>query len=926
MTARSLRAARSITLASTGGAVSASDITSSGGSARISAAGDIGVGNVTTAGSIFLTGGGAITAGDLDAGVGTLLPGESSGATDAAPAGIASGFDDSAVQRCDDCATGAITLPFTIDYFGNSYSVTYVSNNGYITFNTGQGSYTPGGLGTGYSGQPIVAAFFADVDTNNAASSQTRYGSGTYAGRNAFGATWDGVGYFPGQADKLNNFQIILTDRSDTGTGNFDIYLNYGGITWETGSASGGTNGFGGTSAAVGYNAGIRGNPDGTYFELPGSRVPGSFLNTGSMPLITTTNDGNPGQLFFAVRNGQVVSASEPPTVHVNNVATGNSAAINIGNVSGEAADIHGAGAVNVGGITVADRGSGIASTGLRYAAAVQAAGSLVVSGDVNSTGAALLGSDTADVSAGSIVSQSSVAVLANGTVTLGQVTSGTGSTDSLFVGGPGSLGTDSLSTYASGNDTADFTGLTPARVGGTVAFNGPVTTGSLIASAVGDITLGTTTVGTLLSLDTAGTARLSGQIGGPTLRVSSSDVAIDTSTGTAIGNTTDLIAFTNTGSRATQVGGGDVANAWSLSNDEFGRLSAHTITIDSPADADMTVGQLDIIGSAGADTATRRRNLTGSDLILTSGGNLVVTGAVNLTQAGAADAITFNSALTGEEAIGDERFVEILTDAGGSVAITNSAGAVAGNLMLTGDAVFVGARQALADLLGLGDIGAISNRLAINDGAQNEAGYLQAGGIGVKVDTGFFVQNSGVSNGMPDQRDGFTVGAGGIVVDSPFDDLLKVAVNGRIANADGSYATGAAVVTTLVNQNLASAGVTSVNDLDLVAGSTINGCVIGAPSCGMVPVPPGATQIADIVDQLTLLSSQTPDPFQFTFQSPQLINFGDLAPITLAPLIDEPVTGAGNEDLWTGIGYGSEPGSATNVGVGNPDENKKKH
>ena len=219
---------------------------------------------------------------------------------------IAPGFDANQLPANDDGSTGAVSLGFTANYFGNSYSNAFVSNNGYLTFNSGQGTYTPGGLGTGYSGQPIIAAFFADVDTRNPASALTSYGTGTFAGRNAFGATWDGVGYFASNADKLNNFQVILTDRSDTGTGNFDIYLNYAQIQWETGSASGGVNGFGGTSAAVGFNAGT-GNAPGTFFELAGSRTPGTFLDDGTAPLIRTTNDGVAGQLYFTVRNGSVV-------------------------------------------------------------------------------------------------------------------------------------------------------------------------------------------------------------------------------------------------------------------------------------------------------------------------------------------------------------------------------------------------------------------------------------------------------------------------------------------------------------------------------------------------------------------------------------------------------------------------------------------
>lgn len=188
-----------------------------------------------------------------------------------------------------------------------------MSNNGYLTFNSGQGTYTPGGLCTGYFGQPIIAAFFADVDTRGAGSGLTSYGTGTYAGHDAFGATWPSVGYFPAQTNLRNTFQIILTDRSDTGAGNFDIYLNYDQIQWETGSASGGSRGFGGTSAAAGYNAGT-GNAPGTYYEFPGSRVNGALIDGGPNSLTAGTNYGVTGQYLFSVRNGLVI---QPPTIGV---------------------------------------------------------------------------------------------------------------------------------------------------------------------------------------------------------------------------------------------------------------------------------------------------------------------------------------------------------------------------------------------------------------------------------------------------------------------------------------------------------------------------------------------------------------------------------------------------------------------------------
>ncbi|MDB5412845.1 MAG: putative exosortase interaction protein [Rubritepida sp.] len=220
---------------------------------------------------------------------------------------VAPGFAGSTFAANDDGATGAIGLGFSANFYGTTYSTAYVSNNGYITFNDGQGSYTPSGLGAGYSGQPIIAAFFADVDTRGAGSALTSYGTGTYMGYQAFGATWPGVGYFPSQDNLLNAFQILMTNRSDTGAGNFDIYLNYNQILWETGSASGGTGGFGGVSAAAGFNAGQAGNPDGTYYQFPGSLVNGALIDGGPNSLTANTNDGVTGQYIFQVRNGTIV-------------------------------------------------------------------------------------------------------------------------------------------------------------------------------------------------------------------------------------------------------------------------------------------------------------------------------------------------------------------------------------------------------------------------------------------------------------------------------------------------------------------------------------------------------------------------------------------------------------------------------------------
>jgi hypothetical protein len=101
-------------------------------------------------------------------------------------------------------------------------------------------AFTPFNLTS--TNRQIIAPFFADVDTRNAASGVVTFGSGTFGGFDTFGVNWINVGHFNSEANKLN-------DRSDTGANNFDIIFNFDKVQWETGSASGGSNGLGGNSA-----------------------------------------------------------------------------------------------------------------------------------------------------------------------------------------------------------------------------------------------------------------------------------------------------------------------------------------------------------------------------------------------------------------------------------------------------------------------------------------------------------------------------------------------------------------------------------------------------------------------------------------------------------------------------------------------------
>jgi hypothetical protein len=213
------------------------------------------------------------------------------------------GCDTTALPRNDDGSSSLVTIPFTVDFFGNQHNSLYVNNNGNVTFGTPLSTFTPFDLSQ--TDKEIIAPFFADVDTRNAASDVVTYGNTTYAGRQAFCAMWDGVngvGYYSSGADKLNKFQLLIVDRSDTGAGNFDFIFNYDQVQWETGSASGGSGGLGGSSARAGYS---NGDPQNSL-ELTGSAVNGGFLDTNQSTGLIRNSRGSTtlGRYVFEVRNG----------------------------------------------------------------------------------------------------------------------------------------------------------------------------------------------------------------------------------------------------------------------------------------------------------------------------------------------------------------------------------------------------------------------------------------------------------------------------------------------------------------------------------------------------------------------------------------------------------------------------------------------
>ena len=173
----------------------------------------------------------------------------------------------------DDGSTGLIPLQFPFCFYGTSQTDMYINNNGNISFGASYGTFSSNPFPD--ATYVMVAPFWADVDTRGTGEVWYKV-TPTYAI-----IRWHNVGYFSSQTDKINDFQLIITDGNDPIIpGGNNIAFCYGDMQWTTGSASSGVNGFGGTPATVGANYG-----DGVAFaqfgrfDHPGADYDGPFNN-----------------------------------------------------------------------------------------------------------------------------------------------------------------------------------------------------------------------------------------------------------------------------------------------------------------------------------------------------------------------------------------------------------------------------------------------------------------------------------------------------------------------------------------------------------------------------------------------------------------------------------------------------------------------
>ncbi len=255
---------------------------------------------------------------------------------------VRTGFNSKFLTAYDDYNSSDLEpIGFPINVFPTTenpgpWEGLYVNNNGNITVGVAVGAWTPLPLQTTASDFPgliaLIAPFWGDVDTRPAGDSDpavvngskvVSYGQGYVGTRKAFGVNYVDVGYYSYYTDKLNSFQVVLIDRSGSGTGDtgvagdFDVEFNYNRILWESGNASDGHDGYGGFPARVGITNGVDRTIEAQYSGETIKQldsIPSGFTGAGTINYTTgliyrKRNSTVPGRQVFQFRGGNLLDA-----------------------------------------------------------------------------------------------------------------------------------------------------------------------------------------------------------------------------------------------------------------------------------------------------------------------------------------------------------------------------------------------------------------------------------------------------------------------------------------------------------------------------------------------------------------------------------------------------------------------------------------
>ena len=432
----------------------------------------------------------------------------------------------------------------------------------------------------------------------------------------------------------------------------------------------------------------------------------------------------------------------------------------------------------------------------------------------------------------------------------------------------------------AGGTVNASGTGVALTALNDLSVTNATASAGDILINSGGNLTIGNADATRNVGASAARNLSLTGNINGAGITLQSADIAVGS--GARVGSIarTGTLQILANGPSVTLGGkSGSGSTGYQLDNSEFAAFAASNISFNATAGgAALRVEELTIRGS-GSNASN-----VGAELAIRSGGGIDLVGAVAMQDAYSANALRFTAS--------GGFFVDA---ASGSIAVTNG-GALAGSLAIEARSIVAASRDAATGASAMATIDARNRRLGQNDGPANDAGYIRAGAVTLSAADRIWVQNSGGSD-RPNDRAGIAAGAGGITLRATGPAPVEIIINGRQENG------AAPVVGRGLIQNVTIRGEHSPA---FASGSTINGCLIAGTSCNppeTVLAVPELSPVAVVQDFLAAFEEEDEDDPQDSFSRPPLLRLPsliELAGYPFAPVVDEPVIGAGNEELWT--------------------------
>ena len=618
------------------------------------------------------------------------------------------------------------------------------------------------------------------------------------------------------------------------------LLIDSGGFFTAPGGASSGGNAA--ITGDAGIDLGSLTSGGTTLLRAVGGAIEiGSLLSAGAVTATGRSVDiASTGALTFADLDA---TAGNIAVSAAGNLALATADATGTTTLASSAGSIAATGAVNSGGAVSAIGPAGVSFSSLSSGGTtlLQATNGAVVAGNLLSAGAV-----TARARSVGIVSTGGL-TFAEATATAGDVTIRTG---------------NFLDTQ-----TVTASNLADLRTNGTLHALGNVTAAAIDLRAGNDIRADASLLASgTLTATAQGTFGLGGLASGTTITVASSDIALGATSRLGSRGVTRDLSVLNLNVAGVMNIGGAAQSGYSLDQAEAARLFAdNSITFGlqgytpQPGYGRIAVRDLALTFGATGNIGT------GGRLEISTPSEVAITGNVALTTSGATDTFLIDPAL-----------IE-LDSSTGSIAMLGSGGAPLGRLEMVGDTIAIASTGALTQLRTLSDMAAINTLLNTPGGTGTP---VRAGTISVTVDDAFFVQNSGASAAFADRR-GFAAEGLEITTASP---TTRIAVNGQILTAAGPVSGLDTAPLLRINGAVPAAG----GQFD--AASTINGCVIGA-NC-LVPefTPPTHDDVENPVP---------PGEDPGTLFIAPLIELAGTEPLITPPLVDEPITGVGNDDLW---------------------------